>query len=102
MKPDFGEPPGLGLNRAPEGGLPGPPYLGLGFQPGFHPTDESAAADLGAPGLVPGGAPPARGFPLLVVKGRAEPASPRKGRLEAGPLELTLSAPGRLGLGRPE
>jgi len=47
--------------------------------PGFHPTDEDLSA--GAPGLekpalnglLLGRAPPARGLPLLVVNGRAEP-----------------------------
>jgi len=52
--------------------------------PGFRPAD----ADL-SPGLLLGRAPPGRGIPLLVVKGRARPPSLRKGldalgRSEAG------------------
>ena len=50
---------------------------GLENLPGFHPADEDLPA--GAPDLLLGRAPPARGLPLLVVKGRARPPSPRKG-----------------------
>jgi hypothetical protein len=53
--------------------------LGADFS-GFHPTDEDLS--VWAPGLLLGRAPPARGLPLLVVKGRASPPSPRKGREE--------------------
>jgi hypothetical protein len=34
LKPDLEKPLGLGLEREPPAGLPGPPKLGLGFQPG--------------------------------------------------------------------
>jgi len=70
-----------------EAGLPGP-KRDLGFQPG--------------PDLLLGRAPPARGLPLLVVKGRDCPPSPRKG-FAAGRLDdVGLSKLGRLGRGRSE
>lgn len=64
--------------------------------PGFHPTDENlsaGASDLnGFPGLLLGRAPPARGLPLLVVKGRAKPPSPRKGLVVLGRFEPVISS----------
>ena len=60
----------------PEAGFPGP-KLGFGFQPG--------------PDLLLGRAPPARGFPLLVVKGRVVEV----GRSKPERLGRGLSVPGR-------
>ena len=76
----------------PEAGLPEP-------KRGFHPTDEDLS--VGAPGLnglLLGRAPPARGLPLLVVKGRDEEV----GRSKAGRLGRGLSEPDRPKLGRSE
>jgi hypothetical protein len=87
-------PPGFESNErfgAPEyGRLPLPP---------FHPTDEDLS--VGAPDLLLGRAPPARGLPLLVVKGRARPPSPRNGRGEPGRSEPERSKLGRTVLDRP-
>lgn len=63
-------PPGLPLKPEPFGpDLEKPPVRGLDDPPGLN-------------GLLLGRAPPARGLPLLVVKGRARPLSPRGGRAD--------------------
>ena len=69
--PDFEKPPGRGLEP------PGPP---------------------GLKGLLDGRAPPALGLPLLVVKGRAMPPSPRGG--PEPPVTLLTAAPGTAGTPR--
>ena len=117
-------PPGLESNErfgAPEyGRLPLPPFhpededLSVGAPGFFHPTDEDLSAgapdffhptdedlSVGAPDLLLGRAPPARGLPLLVVKGRARPPSPRNGRGEPGRSEPERSKLGRTELDRP-
>ena len=169
LNPDLEKPPGLeppglepplngGLDLLPELGLPLPPKLGFGFQPGFPPVrgpdPESVRGGRGAnepspssrrnegladpPGFAPplglepndragapvfdrppgfhpveeglspvgrgllfGRAPPARGLPLLVVNGRANPPSPRKGRDELGRDEPDRSEPDLSELDRP-
>lgn len=72
--PDFENPPGLApkavFARPPEAGLPAPP--GFGFHPGFLVE--------GPERLLLGRAPPARGLPVLVVKGRERSPSARGGR----------------------
>lgn len=100
LKLDF--PPALGRPA----GLP--PKLGLGFQPVFF---SPRGLSPERPGLLLGRAPPARGLPLLVVKGRASPSLLRggrcgpessvRGRLGRLPSKLGRSLPGRPKLGRP-
>jgi len=68
----------------------------FGRPPGFHPVDEGLSDEGLSPlgrGLLLGRAPPARGLPLLVVNGRANPPSPRKGREELGRGEPGRSEP---------
>lgn len=66
-----------------------------GAEPRLGPAPyERPGADL--PGLLLGRAPPARGLPLLVLKGRAKPPSLRNG----GP-ELERPAPEVPALDRP-
>jgi hypothetical protein len=85
LGPDFEKPPGRGFENPPGFGFENPPVRGLDAPPGLK-------------GLLDGRAPPALGLPLLVVKGRAMPPSPRG---ELGLLDP--SAPPRPGpLGRPE
>lgn len=100
-------------------GLP----LGLGFQPvllpvrganepspsarrkgRFGPVGLDSNGRLGAAleGLLLGRAPPARGLPLLVVKGRARPPSLRRGRAELERPVLGRPAPVLPELDRPE
>ena len=71
--PDLGKPPDLGLEagfeRPAEGGLPAP--VDLDFQAGF-PVDDPERLLLGR-------APPGRGLPVLVVKGRERSPSGRGG-----------------------
>ena len=87
------DPPGLAPNdRA------GAPVLDR--PPGFHPVDEGLSPVR--PGLLFGRAPPARGLPLLVVNGRANPPSPRKGRDELGRGGPERSEPGLSELGLSE
>jgi len=158
LKEDLEKPPGFepllngGLELLPAPGLPLPPKLGLGFQPGFPPGSwpepESVRGGRGAnepspssrrnegraeppgfepkdlagapvfgrplgfhpvdeglspvrPGLLLGRAPPARGLPLLVVKGRGIPPSPRKERDEPARSELDRPEPDGGALERP-
>ena len=65
------------LRGAPASRLSGLPAKGL-----LEPKLGRAASGR-PPGLLFGRAPPARGLPLLVVKGRGNPVSPRNGRGES-------------------
>ena len=92
--PDFENPDGLApkadFERPPEEGLPAPP--GFGFHAGL-PVDD------GPERLLLGRAPPARGLPVLVVKGRERSPSARGGRPDPNS-RAPMRLPGREPLGR--
>lgn len=97
MGPDLEKPPGLGFQPGPAFLSAREAELGYGFAvlgryPDAPPVRGVKGRDelgVGLPklfglGFQPGRGPPARGLPLLEVKGRGGPPSLRKGRDAAG------------------